>query len=108
MTEISDDERKSVLDAIDRIERRMDISALQARALRHGVARLSRPAGESVTEARYLQIGGVTSMDFGNSKALRVRVSTGGDGWTWREPTEREYQTMLDALNQSSSAETKA
>lgn len=50
----------------------------------------------------YLQIGGVTSSDFGNTDALRVRVGT-DNKWEWRKVSPAEYAAMLGALNVSAS-----
>lgn len=47
---------------------------------------------------RYLALGGVTSKDFGNRCALRVRVGE-ETRWEWRELTLAEYQAALRGLN---------
>lgn len=53
---------------------------------------------------RYLQIGGVTWDEFGNTEALRVRVGS-EKKWEWRKITAAEYDAMLRALNQQNGTE---
>jgi len=55
--------------------------------------------GEPVAWPHVLQIGGVTSSDFGNSAALRVRFGLEKGPWEWRKPTDDEYQRMLAGVN---------
>ena len=49
-------------------------------------------------EGEWLQIGGWSSGDFGKMP-IEVRVSTGGEGWSWRKMTDDEKKRLLELWN---------